>query len=286
MERLKFYNEDEVIFTDERRRNDEEKREFLNNLINQTKKINPKISYFVDTRERNDKKELLTDVYKFIKNITQDFNNEFACLIKEYFNKRTIKSKRIENYLDKYENRIPSFLVYDFEEGLKWLEKNKLVNDVSEHMFNEEDVMVIINLPKPMAQWWWKGGDESWGNLGQKVDNTVIEWGHFYRECMDSIWNNINELAEEKHVEMYRLNDVGQHNPSEYYYIWSISSNIKKGNPYVLDDQIIKKRLQYYRDKERKIKRIEFNKNNKDKDRYGNIKRGKIINFKTKRNKN
>jgi len=84
-------------------------------------------------------------------------------------------------------------------------------------------LLLVFQLPKPLAQFWWKGGADSWGNLAEDINDTAIEWGHFYRELMPVVWETQGRHENESGLYFQRVNDIGEHDPKKYYYIWEIS---------------------------------------------------------------
>ena len=88
---------------------------------------------------------------------------------------------------------------------------------------NGQNLLLVFQLPKPLSQFWWKGGADSWGDLSEDVQDTVIEWGHFYRELMPIVWEEQGRHENESGLDFQRVNGVGEHDPKKYYYIWEMS---------------------------------------------------------------
>lgn len=84
----------------------------------------------------------------------------------------------------------------------------------------EDSIMLIFNLPPPLARFWYRGGTDSWGELSKEIPPENIEWGHLYRETMPVIWEAVGEEECEGELNFWRINDVGQHKPNKYYYVW------------------------------------------------------------------
>ena len=77
-------------------------------------------------------------------------------------------------------------------------ERQKILEQLGYEGFPLEktSAIVVFNLPKPLAEWWWKGGVDLWGEKGEDVGGKVVEWGYFYRMLMDEIWSVQSEAAD------------------------------------------------------------------------------------------
>ena len=87
---------------------------------------------------------------------------------------------------------------------------------------DNKTLLVVFQLPKHLAQYWWKGGTESWGQESLDIEDSAIEWGHFYRELMPVIWEAVGRYENELGLDFERINSGGEHDPKKYYYIWKI----------------------------------------------------------------
>jgi len=85
----------------------------------------------------------------------------------------------------------------------------------------EESVIVIFQLPKPLKNWWWKGGDHNRQDPDyKKNDISVVAWGEIYARVLGALWTRLRNDARQHDLNLNRLNDVGVHT-EDYYYIWS-----------------------------------------------------------------
>lgn len=149
-----------------------------------------------------------------------------ACLeewsdgIKDLLNQDKKISPRIREYLEIRGMDLPTFDVYVKSEADEVLQR---------FGFNAEKIemgnfLVVFNLPKPLSQFWWKGGAESWGSASKDVRKMVIEWGRIYRLSIPIIWNAVDSSPST----MERINPCGVHDPKQYYYLWEIGTQPTK----------------------------------------------------------
>lgn len=47
---------------------------------------------------------------------------------------------------------------------------------------------------------------------------------------MPVVWENQGYYENEIGLNFYRINDIGQHSPNNYYYIWEVESVETEGN--------------------------------------------------------
>lgn len=161
-------------------------------------------------------------------NLQQDFELRLLDKLKGIAEKTGRNYDKILDYLKTHNLTRPSFLVFD-NVGFDREIKSKVSREVNEIVlrdpkFDNEDndsLYVVMNLPKPVAYWWEKGvGD--WGSQGEDLKDQVLSWGSVYRDTMNAVWENINYV---EGVDVERLNDVAEHKPFEYYYIWKIEKS-------------------------------------------------------------
>lgn len=114
---------------------------------------------------------------------------------------------------------LPNFTIASKNQARALLKEYRLYGEI-----NKQSLLLVFQLPKPLAHFWWKGGTDSWGDLAEDVGGTVIEWGHFYRKLMPVIWEAQGRHENENGLLFYRLNDFGEHDPTQYYYVWKISA--------------------------------------------------------------
>ena len=54
------------------------------------------------------------------------------------------------------------------------------------------------------------------------IDEDEVEWGHFYREVMPTIWKAVKKQQDKGKMDLERINAIADHKPGEYYYVWSV----------------------------------------------------------------
>lgn len=170
--------------------------------------------------ERNLEHDLrlcLEKIRTFCNELSDDFQRIFTSLLEEYQKEHQMPQK-VFDYIREKELLSPSFTTAVGEPAQMLLEKYNLPREIK-----KEQILLVFQLPKPLAQFWWKGGDDSWGEEGQRVGGMVIEWGHFYRELMPLVWQAQGRHENENGLDFERVNGLGQHDPKEYYYVWKVS---------------------------------------------------------------
>lgn len=154
----------------------------------------------------------------FCNELAEEFKQKFLSLLDQYGNERRQISPKIVEYLLEKKFDIPNFNIAYGSRAKELLEEYGFSDEI-----NDQSLLLVFQLPKPLAQYWWKGGTESWGSMAEDVEGAAIEWGHFYRELMPIIWEAQGRHENESGLAFNRINNVGEHNPKKYYYIWKIS---------------------------------------------------------------
>jgi len=163
-------------------------------------------------------KRSLEKIRTFCGELSEDFKQTFLSLLDQYRKERHQISQKIVDYLLEKNFVLPNFTIASGEQAQALLEEYGLNGEI-----NEQNLLLVFQLPKPLAQFWWKGGADSWGNLAEDINDTAIEWGHFYRELMPVVWETQGRHENESGLYFQRVNDIGEHDPKKYYYIWEIS---------------------------------------------------------------
>lgn len=163
-------------------------------------------------------KSLIKDVRGVVDDITSSFQETFQLLLEEYKKRKDLPSDEILAYLAENEMDKPP-VSFAESDGEVFLEKLGFHNQ----SVKSNQVPLLFQLPKPLAQFWYKGGNDSWGAMGQEMGPKITEWGHFYRELMEVVWEKIGYYESEKGFVFERVNGIGDHDPKLYYYVWKIS---------------------------------------------------------------
>ncbi len=185
------------------------------------------IKILIENSQTSEKKQdCLEKTKSFCTELTTEFENTFLFLLNEYSNNRREIPASIKHYIEEKNFNLPSFLIADAEAS-----KDILTGfNFFDSYIKKENLLLVFQLPKPLAQFWWKGGAYSWGDNSVDIQDTAIEWGHFYRELMPVVWENQGYYENEIGLNFYRINDIGQHSPNNYYYIWEVESVETEGN--------------------------------------------------------
>lgn len=122
----------------------------------------------------------------------------------------------MREYLEKNGLDLPTFDVYTKKQADVLL---KTFGFSGENITNG-NFLIVFNLPKPLSQFWWKGGAELWGNQSNDVRKMVIEWGRIYRLMISTIWDAVDGGRSI----MERINPYGVHDPKQYYYLWEMGN--------------------------------------------------------------
>jgi len=163
-------------------------------------------------------KRCLKKTRAFCSELSDDFKQTFLSRLDQYRRERRQIAPKIVEYLLEKNFVLPNFTIASQEQAQALLEEYGYVGEM-----NEQKLLLVFNLPKPLAHFWWKGGADSWGDLAEDIHDTAIEWGHFYRELMPVVWETQGRHENENGLDFYRVNGTGEHDPKKYYYIWEIS---------------------------------------------------------------
>ncbi len=92
---------------------------------------------------------------------------------------------------------------------------------------SSDNGVLVFNLPKPLAKFWWKSDSLPGLASHRKPLGSVIEWGGIYYDLMPIVWNITEEFELGNHLIFDRINGLGQHVPDSYYYVWKVSLPIE-----------------------------------------------------------
>lgn len=173
-----------------------------------------------------------------LKALIERFKNVAVRLLE--LKEEQISSNRIYQYLKERKLHQPSFKFLYGRKAKDWLIKRGLVNNLQ----SAPDAILIFNLPKPLAHWWYKGAGKEWVTQGIPAQGAPNLWGEMYEEMMPKMWKlkNIIDGFEEdifcfdpiiqKELRKLsqgfkefnglglRINEPGEHDPKNYYYVW------------------------------------------------------------------
>ncbi len=179
--------------------------------------VNLNISDLVDEQSLDNKGlACLEKVRKFCVDASQKFRDAFLELLDRYREEHRQLSQKIIDYLLEKRLDLPGFIISNGDRAREFLREYDIDSDIDRHSF-----LLNFQLPKPLSQFWWKGGVDSWGEWGEDVRGMVIEWGHFYRELMPVIWEIQGYYENERGLMFARINEIGMHS-EQYYYLWKV----------------------------------------------------------------
>ncbi len=193
--------------------------ETFDEIKERIEQVSPNVKELISENElKLEAKKCLKKTRTFCKELSQDFKQTFLSLIDQYRQERRQISQKIVDYLLEKNIVLPNFTIASKKQAKALLKEYELGGEI-----NEESLLLIFQLPKPLAQFWWKGGADSWGELAEDINDTAIEWDHFYRELMPVVWETQGRHENENSLNFNRLNGFSQHDPKKYYYIWELS---------------------------------------------------------------
>jgi len=170
------------------------------------------------TNERS----LINKLCYFSEKFSRSFSDRLREIIDDYRKNDGVMSERIRNFFEEKDLFEPSLRVLIGEKAGEFLNKNNLKAD----FVIGKDVILVFQLPKPLAKFWWKGDiGGSMAGVNREIKGVGVEWGKFYHDIMPLVWEFVGEMQCESDVYIERINNLGQHHPDEYYYVWKISKN-------------------------------------------------------------
>jgi len=170
----------------------------------------------------NGERRLFETLFPYTENFRRKFQATLREQIESYKEKGGVMSDRIKDHLIEKDMLLPVLDLYSGEAALSFLQESNLSENTG--MEVGKDLILVFQLPKPLAQFWWKG-DPAGSSIGVNTDlgGAGVEWGKFYHDVMPTVWEFVGEIECESAVSIERINACGQHDPKSYYYVWKIS---------------------------------------------------------------
>lgn len=176
-----------------------------------------------------EQKKLWLAVNEYVKEASQTFHDRLVDVLVEYQYGSGEISDKILIYLERQRLIYPNF-TFRFGKQGKELLKNIGLADRAEGI-NPDQGVLIFQLPKPLKEFWWKstervaehlrrGGKTPGLQDARPLEDTVIEWGKIYDQVMPAVWGVRDQYEAEGKLFYERLNQAGEHDPDEYYYVW------------------------------------------------------------------
>ena len=173
--------------------------------------------------------ELESVISDFEEKLRDVFRERLAEILKDYRygNDQKIGDK-ILNYLEAHKMLYPRISVLLGSEADKAIKEY----DFYHEPIQNTEALIVFRLPKQLDNFWWKSSrltneairtDEqaSISNNAQ-LNGQVIEWGTIYDQIMPTVWNIRNSFIDESKIDFERLNEFGQHDVDNYYYLWVV----------------------------------------------------------------
>jgi hypothetical protein len=156
--------------------------------------------------------EHLKKVRTFAQNTSRVYRTAMRLVMRGYQQKNpNFSDKTLQKIMERGFD-VPEFSIYGSQAAQGFLQER---SELGIEEFSD-NFLVNFQLPRPLAKFWYKGGD---GSKSQPVKEGEIEWGHFYRMCMPVIYSGVDK-AQVSGLYLNRINQFGQHDPKKYYYLW------------------------------------------------------------------
>lgn len=156
--------------------------------------------------------EHLQKVRMFAQGTSKVYRTAMRLLMKGYQQKNPNFTDKMMQKMMERSYDVPDFSIYGSRAAAEFLAKQE---ELGRESFNG-NFLVNFQLPKPLARFWYKGGD---GTKSIPVKEGEIEWGYFYRMAMPVVYSAVDR-AQMSGLFLNRLNQFGQHDPKKYYYLW------------------------------------------------------------------
>lgn len=185
-------------------------------IINLDKGI--KLKTIIDEEKiKPNAKELIDELKILISSATDEFMTEFDKLLKECAEEKDGITEKIFQYVKDKELDKPEFIISEGGPA------QKIIDDFGlDYIFYEGDVLLSFQLPKQLAEYWWKGKKNFQYDLGNSEEKGIIKWGDFYKKLMPLIWEQVETFEIKHRIAFNRINEIAQHDPKKYYYVWRI----------------------------------------------------------------
>lgn len=154
----------------------------------------------------------LQEIKNFLNKISKKWKKEMLVGLEEYSKDYLKIPQVIVDLLKEKKWHLPIFKIYP--EGSEVLESLGFEGDLFKDQF-----VVIFDLPKPLAFFWFKG---AWVNGKKSSDSTFVNWGKFYQDLLPIVWQAVDTSEFSGNLEIERVNEYGQHKPGSFYYVWKM----------------------------------------------------------------
>jgi len=155
-----------------------------------------------------EKQALVHNVTRVAQRISIDFQDQMHHLMDNYQKDRGSDAftPEMAQKMKEKGHDLPRFTIKDGEAAQKFMEE---VGEAERWDLNENSVLLVFNLPRPIARFWHRGATDSWGEQSVEVGEGEVEWGYFYRESMPTIWEGVGYEECEGTLTFDRINGGG-----------------------------------------------------------------------------
>lgn len=182
------------------------------------------------SRELSERKKVILDrVRQFTGEVSEAFRQEFLRLLSEYHNSQSDYGVKIVEWLQEKGFDLPDFDLYDAASGDEFLAEHDFQKKI-----DPDKMLLVFQLPKPLAKFWWKGEQEE---CGRKLQGSTRLWGKFYHDLMPTVHYIWDHAEEDKELTIHRLNVAGQHDEDNYYYLWEVGTYREEKNFDLFDEE-------------------------------------------------
>jgi hypothetical protein len=170
--------------------------------------------YGIDEKQlTEEQKEILQKIRHFAQETSKVYRGVMDILMQAYQQKNPNFTDRVISWIKEKGYDLPVFSLYGRTSAEEFLQSNP---GLGVDKLSHGDFLVNFNLPKPLARFWYKGGQ---GSKSIPVKEGEIEWGELYRWSMPVIWSAVDRAIMQG-LYLFRLNKFGQHDYKKYYYLW------------------------------------------------------------------
>jgi hypothetical protein len=171
---------------------------------------------------------LLTVAETLASTIKTEYANQFGQAIEQYRKEKGPFPERIVTHLESKGWFKPEIEILTTTKARERLTNFGFVYEADN--WDDKNVLVLFNLPKPLAKYWFKSDDGRDGEEEEtvqqkqkrKIYGMAIEWGYFYWTLASIPWNSREQILEKyDKVEIIRINEIGDHSDN-YYYLFKL----------------------------------------------------------------
>ena len=163
-------------------------------------------------------KERLDKCIDFAISVTASFKSDFLFLLEQYNKQHPVLTEQIYKYAREHDGfSLPEFKILDSKSAEKFMDSFGWQGSRPA----EGEFLLVFQLPKFLANFWWKSGRTS-SEKRPANQHSQIDWGDFYYGLIPIVWGEIEEYEYEHNLRLRRINDIGQHDQKNYYYMWSV----------------------------------------------------------------